>query len=134
MSARGGAAAGIAVRGGATMRLRGLVRKEFLQIVRDPSSIAIAFIMPVVLLLLFGYGVSLDVEHVPVAVVVEQPERRHRGLRRLAAGLALFCAPRGAGHAGGRGGAAAQAGSTRSSACAPTSPRASGGRRARRCS
>lgn len=55
------------------MRLRGLVRKEFLQIVRDPSAIAIAFIMPVVLLLLFGYGVSLDAHHVPLAVVVDQP-------------------------------------------------------------
>jgi ABC-2 type transport system permease protein len=60
-------------RGGGLMRLRGLVRKEFLQILRDPSSIAIAFIMPVVLLLIFGYGLSLDAEHVPLAVVVEQP-------------------------------------------------------------
>jgi ABC-2 type transport system permease protein len=56
------------------MRLRGLVRKEFLQIVRDPSSIAIAFLLPLFLLLLFGYGVSLDSEHVPVAFVVEQPD------------------------------------------------------------
>jgi len=55
------------------MRLRGLVRKEFLQILRDPSSIAIAFLMPVVLLLLFGYGVSLDAENVPVAIVAERP-------------------------------------------------------------
>jgi ABC-2 type transport system permease protein len=55
------------------MRLRGLIRKEFLQILRDPSSLAIAFVMPVVLLLLFGYGVSLDAEHVPVALVVEEP-------------------------------------------------------------
>ena len=55
------------------MRLRGLMRKEFLQIFRDPSSIAIAFLMPVVLLLLFGYGVSLDSESIPVALVVEQP-------------------------------------------------------------
>lgn len=61
-------------RGGGWMRLRGLVRKEFLQVVRDPSSIGIAFLMPVVLLLLFGYGVSLDAEHVPVAVVVEKPD------------------------------------------------------------
>jgi len=63
----------VSARGGAAMRLRGLVRKEFLQIVRDPSSIAIAFVMPVALLLLFGYGLSLDVDNVPVAVVVEQP-------------------------------------------------------------
>jgi len=61
------------VRGGGAMRLRGLVRKEFLQIRRDPSSIAIAFLMPVILLLLFGYGVSLDADHVPIAVVVDQP-------------------------------------------------------------
>ena len=60
--------------GSARMRLRGLMRKEFLQIMRDPSSIAIAFLMPLFLLLLFGYGVSLDSEHVPVALVVEQPD------------------------------------------------------------
>jgi len=59
--------------GSSRMRLCGLIRKEFLQIVRDPSSIAIAFLMPIILLLLFGYGVSLDSEHVPVAIVVEQP-------------------------------------------------------------
>ena len=59
--------------GGSRMRLRGLIRKEFLQIMRDPSSIAIAFLMPIFLLLLFGYGVSLDSEHIPLAVVVEQP-------------------------------------------------------------
>jgi ABC-2 type transport system permease protein len=55
------------------MRLRGLMRKEFLQIMRDPSSIGVAFLMPLVLLLLFGYGVSLDSENIPVALVVEQP-------------------------------------------------------------
>jgi ABC-2 type transport system permease protein len=60
-------------RGGAVMRLAALVRKEFLQIVRDPSSIAIAFIMPLFLLVLFGYGVSLDADHVPVALVDETP-------------------------------------------------------------
>lgn len=55
------------------MRLRGLLRKESLQILRDPSSIAIAFVMPVVLLLLIGYGLSLDAKHVPLALVVENP-------------------------------------------------------------
>ncbi|HQU15815.1 MAG: hypothetical protein B7Z66_03400 [Chromatiales bacterium 21-64-14] len=60
-------------RGGSGMRLGGLIRKEFLQIVRDPSSIAIAFLMPVLLLLIFGYGVSLDAKHVPIALVVDQP-------------------------------------------------------------
>jgi len=54
-------------------RLSALVRKEALQIVRDPSSLAIAFFMPLMLLLLFGYGVSLNAREVPVAIVVEQP-------------------------------------------------------------
>jgi ABC-2 type transport system permease protein len=60
-------------RGGAGMRMRGLIRKEFLQIMRDPSAIAIAFLMPVVLLILFGYGVSLDARNVPLGLVVEHP-------------------------------------------------------------
>lgn len=54
-------------------RLRGLIRKEFIQIVRDPSAIAIAFVMPVVLLFLFGFGVSLDARDIPIAIVVDQP-------------------------------------------------------------
>jgi ABC-2 type transport system permease protein len=62
-------------RGGSAMRLRGLLRKEFLQIVRDPSSIAIAFLMPIFLLILFGYGVSLDADNVPVALVAEAPSQ-----------------------------------------------------------
>ncbi len=56
--------------GSSAMRLHGLLRKETLQILRDPSSLAIAFVMPVVLLLIFGYGVSLDARHVPIGFVV----------------------------------------------------------------
>ena len=37
------------------------MRKETRQIVRDPSSIAIGVVLPVMLILLFGYGLSLDV-------------------------------------------------------------------------
>jgi len=55
-------------------RLTGMVRKESLQILRDPSSIAIAFILPVVMLLLFGYGVSLDAKDVRIGFVIETPD------------------------------------------------------------
>lgn len=58
----------------ARMRVRAMIRKESLQILRDPSSIAIAFIMPVLLLLLFGFGVSLDAKDIRLALVVEQPD------------------------------------------------------------
>jgi ABC-2 type transport system permease protein len=64
----------------ARMRLAGMIRKESLQILRDPSSIAIAFVMPMVLLLLFGYGVSLDARHIPLALVVEQPDANSASL------------------------------------------------------
>jgi ABC-2 type transport system permease protein len=53
------------------MRMRGILRKEVLQILRDPSSIALAIVLPLVLLFIFGYGVSLDAENVPVAVVLD---------------------------------------------------------------
>jgi ABC-2 type transport system permease protein len=59
--------------GGRTRRVWALVKKEARQIVRDPSSIAIGIVLPVVLILLFGYGMSLDVTNVPVALVVEDP-------------------------------------------------------------
>lgn len=54
-----------------TRRVRALIVKETRQVVRDPSSIAIGVVMPVILILLFGFGLSLDVRDVPLAVVVE---------------------------------------------------------------
>jgi ABC-2 type transport system permease protein len=60
------------------LRLRGLIRKELLQTVRDPSSIAIAFLLPAILLVLFGYGVSLDTENVPIAIVDDTPSAATR--------------------------------------------------------
>ncbi len=52
-------------------RTRAMIRKESLQILRDPSSLLIAIVLPILLLLIFGYGVSLDARHVPIAVVEE---------------------------------------------------------------
>ena len=52
-------------------RILSLSRKEAFQIVRDPSVILIAFVLPAVLLFLFAYAVSLDVKKVPIGVVLE---------------------------------------------------------------
>lgn len=60
-----------APRRGALRRVAALVRKEAYQLIRDPSSIAIGVVMPLLLILLFGYALSLDVKAVPVAVVLE---------------------------------------------------------------
>jgi ABC-2 type transport system permease protein len=54
-------------------RIGGLIRKETLQILRDPSAMVIAGVLPLLLLFLFGYGVSLDLRAVAVCLVVEQP-------------------------------------------------------------
>jgi ABC-2 type transport system permease protein len=51
------------------MRMQGILRKEMLQILRDPSSIALAIVLPIALLFIFGYGVTLDAEDVPIAIV-----------------------------------------------------------------
>jgi len=53
-------------------RLRGLVRKELFQIVRDPSSILIAFVLPLILIFLFGYALNLDANNLKVGLVVER--------------------------------------------------------------
>jgi len=58
---------------GKAQRVWSLVKKESRQVMRDPSSVAMGIVLPVVLILLFGYGLSLDVTNVPVAVVLEDP-------------------------------------------------------------
>lgn len=53
-------------------RLTGLIAKESRQVLRDPSSVLIAGVMPLLLLFLFGYGVTFDPRQLDVALVVEQ--------------------------------------------------------------
>lgn len=59
-------------------RLKALVLKEWREILRDPLAISMAISGPALLMVLFGYGVSLDTERVPVAIVIENstPEAR----------------------------------------------------------
>ncbi len=54
--------------------LRGLAFKEILQVLRDPSALLIAFLLPVILLMVNGYGISLDARNMSLAVVMEQPD------------------------------------------------------------
>lgn len=51
--------------------LKSLVKKECYQIIRDPSSISIAFILPLVLMLIFAYGINLDNNTIKVGILVE---------------------------------------------------------------
>ena len=52
-------------------RLRALIHKEAIQIVRDPSSILISVVLPLFLMFLYAYGVSLDLNHLRVGLVLE---------------------------------------------------------------
>lgn len=63
-----------------TRRLWALCRKESYQILRDPSSVLIAFIMPVMLLFVFGYAVNLDAEQVNLGVLNQDQGQASRSL------------------------------------------------------
>ena len=52
-------------------RLRALCWKETLQIFRDPSSILVAFFMPLLMLFIFGYGINLDFSRLRIGLRVE---------------------------------------------------------------
>ncbi|OJY61939.1 MAG: hypothetical protein BGP16_15520 [Sphingobium sp. 66-54] len=67
-------------------RLWALVRKESMQAMRDPSTLLIAFALPVVLLLLFSYAVSLDVRAVRIGVVQESESASAQSLAAAFAG------------------------------------------------
>ncbi|MFA7173666.1 MAG: ABC transporter permease [Kiritimatiellia bacterium] len=49
-------------------RVWAVARKEFIHIVRDPRSLGMAIVIPMLLLVLFGYALTLDVDNVPVVV------------------------------------------------------------------
>ena len=51
------------------VRVRAIVRKEVVQILRDSRSLAIVLVMPIMLLVLLGYGINLDQRNVPTCVL-----------------------------------------------------------------
>ncbi len=50
------------------LRIKAIAKKEIIQIWRDPLSLAMAFLMPVLLLLIFGYAITLDVNNLTTIV------------------------------------------------------------------
>lgn len=52
-------------------RLLALTHKEMLELLRDQSSLLMGIVLPLILILIIGYGLSLDVKNVPTAVVLE---------------------------------------------------------------
>ncbi len=50
------------------LRIKAIAKKEIIQIRRDPLSLAMAFLMPVLLLFIFGYAITLDVNNITTIV------------------------------------------------------------------
>lgn len=57
--------------GSAARRVRALIIKESRQLLRDKSNIMVGVLLPLVLILIYGYGLSFDVKNMPVAIVME---------------------------------------------------------------
>ncbi len=61
-------------------RLKAIAVKELLQVWRDPRSLLIALLMPFMQMLLLGYGVSLDLKHLPACVFDREASQNSRSL------------------------------------------------------
>ncbi len=59
-------------------RLSALIRKETTQLIRDPRTLLLIISLPVILLFLFAYAVSLTVEHIPTALVDQTQDETSR--------------------------------------------------------
>ncbi len=63
----------------AVARLLAIIRKEFIHIRRDPRTLGIVLILPIFQLFIFGYAVTNDIEHLPMAVFdLDQSEASRR--------------------------------------------------------
>ena len=68
------------------VRVGAMASKETLHILRDPRTLYLALVMPVLMLFLFGYGVSFDLDHVPVAIADLSRSEASRALVRTVTG------------------------------------------------
>ena len=53
----------------AVMRIRSIAHKEFLHILRDPRSLALAILMPLMMVLLYGYAIDMDIKRLKVGIL-----------------------------------------------------------------
>ena len=74
----------------ALLRTSAIAAKEALHIRRDPRMLYLALGMPVLMLLLFGYGVSFDLDHIALAWVDPAPSASSRQLARAFQGSGEF--------------------------------------------
>ena len=71
-------------------RFYATLKKEQKQILRDPSTFLIAFVLPLMMLFIFGYGVSLDADKVPLGLLLEDTSPTARSLESAFLGTPYF--------------------------------------------
>jgi ABC-2 type transport system permease protein len=50
------------------IRIKAIAKKELIQIIRDPISLVLAFLLPVMLLFIYGYAITFDVDNIATVV------------------------------------------------------------------
>jgi len=60
--------------------LQSLIRKEFIQIVRDPRTLVLTLVYPIAMLFLLGFAITNDVRNIPLVVVDRDQSRQSRAL------------------------------------------------------
>ena len=70
--------------------LKPVIKKEFIQIIRDPISLAVVILIPIIQLLLFGYAVSFDIKHIPMGIFDQSHTQESRQLIRAVTASSYF--------------------------------------------
>src|SRR5687768_3682793 len=71
-------------------RLLAMARKESIQLVRDPRSLALAFVLPLFMLLFFGYAITWDLRNIKLAVLDRDLSQHSRRLVEAFAASGYF--------------------------------------------
>ncbi len=61
-------------------RVKAIAKKELIQVWRDPRSLMIALLMPLMQMALLGYGVNLDIKHIPVCAFDREASQQSQAL------------------------------------------------------
>jgi ABC-2 type transport system permease protein len=61
-------------------RIKALMRKEFIHILRDPRSLAVIFLMPVMMVVIYGYAINFDIHDIKIGLLDESRSTESRQL------------------------------------------------------
>jgi len=75
-------------------RIKAIAVKESLQIVRDPRSLMIALLIPLMQMFMLGYGVSLDIKHIPLCAYDREGSQESQALLKRFASSQYFSVER----------------------------------------